>query len=124
MLTPNKENNESKHAWISFYNSEAEKDVNAYLSSRKDLDPRLFPLSKRHVLRIFTRTREKTRIKITPQLLRYWFCCEMGNLGVQDRYVDAFCGRVPRSILAKHYTDYSPDRLKLIYDQANLKVLK
>jgi hypothetical protein len=30
---------------------------------------------------------------------------------------------VPRSILAKHYTDFSPEKLKEIYDKANLKVL-
>jgi intergrase/recombinase len=47
----------------------------------------------------------------------------MGELGVPDRYIDAFCGRVPRSILARHYTDYSPERLKRIYDKANLRVL-
>jgi intergrase/recombinase len=47
----------------------------------------------------------------------------MGEAGVPDRYVDAFCGRLPRSVLARHYTDYSPTRLKKIYDQANLKVL-
>lgn len=48
--------------------------------------------------------------------------CEMGSLGVQDRYVDAFCGRVPQSILARHYTDYSPERLKEIYDRADLRL--
>jgi intergrase/recombinase len=42
----------------------------------------------------------------------------MGRLGVPDRYVDAFCGRVPQSVLARHYTDFSPERLKEIYDQA------
>jgi len=47
----------------------------------------------------------------------------MGELGVQDRYIDAFCGRVPKSILARHYTDYSPERLKRRYDKAGLKVL-
>ncbi|MCJ7635580.1 hypothetical protein MUP77_24720 [Candidatus Bathyarchaeota archaeon] len=47
----------------------------------------------------------------------------MGKLGVQDRYVDAFCGRVPQSILARHYTDYSPERLKEVYERAGLKVL-
>jgi len=123
MLTPNKENNESKHTWVSFYNSEAEKALHKYLGSRKDSDPRLFPISKRHVLRIFKRAGEISGIKITPQLLRDWFCCEMGELRVQDRYVDAFCGRVPRSILARHYTDYSPKKLKRIYDKAGLKVL-
>jgi len=40
-----------------------------------------------------------------------------------DRYVDAFCGRVPRSVLARHYTDFSPERLKRVYDKAGLKVL-
>ena len=54
--------------------------------------------------------------------LREWFCCEMGNLRVSDRYIDAFCGRTPKSVLARHYTDYSPERLKRIYDKANLKV--
>jgi len=47
----------------------------------------------------------------------------MGELGVQDRYIDAFCGRVPKSILARHCTDYSPERMKKIYDEAGLKVL-
>ena len=56
-------------------------------------------------------------------MLRVWFCNKMGELGVQDRYIDIFCGRAPKSVLAKHYTDYSPKRLKAIYDKANLKVL-
>lgn len=47
----------------------------------------------------------------------------MGKLGVPDRYVDAFCGRVPRRVLARHCTDFSPEKLKEIYDKADLKVL-
>jgi len=47
----------------------------------------------------------------------------MGKLGVPDRYVDALWGRVPRSVLARHYTDFSPERLKEIYDKAGLKAL-
>ena len=50
--------------------------------------------------------------------------CEMGRLSVPNRYVDTFCGRVLRSILARHYTDFSPKKLKEIYDKAGLKVLK
>jgi len=123
MLRPRKGENQSKHVWLSFYNGEAEKALNEYLSSRRDSDPRLFPICKRHVLRIFKKGREATGIKVTPQVLRDWFCCEMGQLGVQDRYVDAFCGRVTKSVLARHYTDYSPERLKRIYDKANIKVL-
>jgi hypothetical protein len=47
----------------------------------------------------------------------------MGVLGVSDRYIDAFCGRTPKSVLARHYTDYNSERLRRIYDEANLKVL-
>jgi hypothetical protein len=47
----------------------------------------------------------------------------LGRLNVPDRYVDAFCGRVPQSILARYYTDFSPERLKEIYDQAGPMIL-
>jgi len=68
-------------------------------------------------------TREETGVYLSPQDLRFWFCSEMGSLGISDRDIDAFCSRVPQSILARHYTDYSPERLKEIYDKVGLKVL-
>ena len=67
--------------------------------------------------------KQRTGVNISWQDLRFWFCNKMANLGVQDRYVDAFCERVPQSVLARHYTDDSPQKLKEIYDKANLKVL-
>ncbi|RLI33496.1 hypothetical protein DRO66_10130 [Candidatus Bathyarchaeota archaeon] len=45
----------------------------------------------------------------------------MAEQGVQDRYIDTFCGRTPKSVLARHYTDYNPERLMRIYDKVNLK---
>jgi intergrase/recombinase len=71
----------------------------------------------------FLKASNRLGIKITPQTLREWFCSEMGRLGVPDRYVDAFCGRVPNSVLARHYTDFSPERLKEIYEKVGLKIL-
>ena len=47
----------------------------------------------------------------------------MLQLGVSETYVDAFCGRVPKSVLARHYTDFSPEKLIEIYKKADLKVL-
>ena len=47
----------------------------------------------------------------------------MARLGVSDRFVDAFQGRIPRSVLARHYTGYFLESLKQIYDKAGLKVL-
>ena len=71
----------------------------------------------------WSRMSKRINIHVSPTVLRAWFPTEMGELGVQDRYIDAFCGRVPKSILARHYTDYSPERLKRIYDKAGLRVL-
>jgi len=124
MLKPRKSPNESKHTWLSFYNAEAERELKKYLALRKDSNPKLFPISKKQLLRTFKKAWQISEVKVTPQILRDWFCCEMGNLGVQDRYVDAFCGRMPKSVLARHYTDYSPRKLKQIYDKAKLTVLR
>src|SRR5436309_11835647 len=56
----------------------------------------------------FNRAQLKTGIVVKPQILREWFCNELGKLGVPDRFVDALCGRLPRSVLARRYSDYSP----------------
>jgi len=110
----------TKKSWITFYNSECEKYLNWI--DNLDEDEEIFPCT-RSLREAFWKAEKLTRIHITPQVLREWFCCEMGRLGVQDRYVDAFCGRVPQSVLARHYTDYSPDRLKEIYDKADIRIL-
>ena len=47
----------------------------------------------------------------------------MINQGVSETYVDAFCGRVPKSVLARHYTDFSPKVLKGIYCSIDLDLL-
>jgi len=124
MIAPNNGYiNRTKRCWYSFFNEEAAEVLEKYLASRNDSDPRLFLLIRRKAIKIFQGASEDSRIKLRIKDLRDWFCCQMGELGVQDRYIDAFCGRVPKSILARHYTDYSPERLKRIYDRANLKVL-
>ena len=46
-----------------------------------------------------------------------------GESLIPDRFVDVFQGRAPRSVLAKHYTGKGLERLKRIYDKADLKVL-
>jgi integrase len=114
----------TKRRWATCFNREAEQALRAYLSERPDLGPdsKLFP-AKSEAARVFNRASKASGVKITPQVLREWFACELARLGVPDRYVDAFCGRVPRSVLARHYTDYSPERLREIYERAGLRVL-
>ncbi len=121
-VIPSKNGNRTKHAWVSFFNEECKQALEEYLSTRKDTSPRLFPFECLKFYKMWKEAREETGLDITPQVLREWFACELGRLGVPDRYVDAFCGRVPRSILARHYTDFSPERLKEIYDKAKIRM--
>ncbi len=125
MITPrNHGSSRTKQSFVSFYNDEAERALKEYLPIRSKRAKRLFAMGHKRFCRMWRNAREQSGIEMSCQDLRFWFASEMGRLGVADRYVDAFCGRVPRSILARHYTDYSPERLKSIYDRANLKVLE
>ncbi len=120
MILPKQDNSETKRCWVTFFNEEAKYWLKRYLKEANIKTGRIFSKARNiRSMRI-----KRFNGKIIPQVLREWFCCEMGRLGVPDRYVDAFCGRVPRSVLARHYTDFSPERLKEIYDKANLKVLE
>ncbi len=123
MLAPIDEESQTKHTWFSFFNGEALDAYHQYQKEEPPLDGKLFRGAS-HVNQIFKETSEKTGIKISPQVLREWFCQTMGELGVPDRFVDALCGRVPKTVLGKRYSDYSPQRLKKIYDRAGLRVLE
>lgn len=48
----------------------------------------------------------------------------MSQLGVDAKYIDAFCGRTKSSVLEKHFLDDSPERLKEIYDEAGITMLE
>jgi integrase len=124
MITPDNHEGETKKSWVSFYNEEAEQALKEYLATKKpSRSDRLFPMQRQEVVELWKTARDKTGLKITPQRLRQWFCSEMLRLGVSETHVDAFCGRVPKSVLARHYTDFSPEKLKEIYNQARLEIL-
>ena len=124
MIRPSK-STRTKTQGLTFYNLEAELELKKYLSTRKELtqESKVFDICRAKLGEIFTRASRDSGIHLTPQMLREWFCSEMLSKGVQEVYVDAFCGRVPKSVLARHYTDFSPERLKEIYDKANLRIL-
>ena len=123
MITPNNHNGETKKSWVSFYNDEAEQALQEYLKTKKhSRSQRLFPMQRDEVVELWKSAREKTGIDITPQKLRQWFCSEMLRLSVSETYVDAFCGRVPKSVLARHYTDFSPQKLEEIYEKAKIRI--
>jgi integrase len=122
MIRPPNTYSRTKKIWYSFYNEETERVLIEYLNKYQPTEY-LIPMQKRNVNKRFAKASEKSGVKMNPKDLRDIFCVMMGEMAVPDRYIDAFCGRVPKSILARHYTDYSPERLKRIYDKAGLTVL-
>jgi integrase len=121
MIVPRSHSGETKRSWATFFNEEAEQALKQYLATRKDDSPKLFRVSPHTFIDIWKYAAQDSSVAVTPQVLREWFCDEMGRLGTPDRYVDAFCGRVPGSVLAKRYSDYAPEKLKQIYDKAGLR---
>jgi intergrase/recombinase len=79
-------------------------------------------MQRNEVVQLWKVAKEKTGLNITPQKLRQWFCSEMLRLGISETYVDAFCGRVPKSVLARHYTDFSPEKLREIYEEVHFHI--
>jgi len=125
MIIPQSRSRNTKNQWVTFYNPEAEVWLLRWLKQYKPAeDERVFPHSRFVYYKAFKRASQPTSTTITPQILRAWFAEEIGRLGVPDRYIDAFCGRVPKSVLARHYTDFSPHKLKEIYERAGLRVLE
>jgi len=94
-----------------------------YLAARGDRKEKLFPVWMPGFKKVWKEAAERSGVYLTPKALRFWFANEMARLGVPDRFIDAFQGRIPRSVLARHYTDHSLENLKAIYDKAGLKVL-
>lgn len=124
MILPAEERNPTKLQYVTFFNDEAKPLLQKLIAERSPgPDDLIFGVRKDPLKRGFEHATMTCGYNITPKVLRYWFCNEMGRLGVQDRYIDAFCGRISRSVLARHYTDYSPECLKAIYDKASLSVL-
>ena len=122
MVIPGNHSGETKKSWVTFFNEEAERVLKEYLATRDDENHKLFRISPHTFIRIWKEGYNKTGVRITPQILRKWFCDELGNLGAPDRCVDAFCGRVPKSVLARRYTDFALDKLQRIYAKADLRI--
>lgn len=104
MLIPHVHGGQTKHSWVSFYKTDIEKIPEVHQDT---------------VSHAFLKTSKTTGIKIYPHLLRSVFARDMSKAGVQDRFIDAFCGRTPQNVLAKSYSDFSPEALKEIYEKAN-----
>jgi len=116
------QNGSTKNSWITCFNLEAQTHLRRYLKNRR-IGP-IWQVGETGIRKAFNRANRKTGLHITPQVLRFWFANEMSRLGMSDRFIDALQGRTPRSILARHYSDFSVERLKEAYDKAGLSILQ
>jgi integrase len=116
----------TKHSWASFYNKECEEALARHIATMSPAIKsrgKLFPLSSRDFKDEWGRAKAISQVNLKFKDLRDFFAQSMLDLGVQSIYIDAFSGRAPGSVLAKHYIDLSPQKLKQVYDHAGLKVL-
>ncbi|GEM_PF-1546232 len=110
----------TKHSWISFVTQQTINILYGYfgVSSFDSNDNfNLFSHSSRLVQNHFEKASEQLVIKLNPHMLRTIFTEKCTISGIKDKYIDAFCGRTPQSVLAKNYTDYSPASLKREYEK-------
>ena len=105
----------TKSSWISFMTSQVSEFVASYVESL--YHERLFSLSYKSVQENFQKISEETGIKIKPHLLRTIFTEKCTQSGIEEKYIDAFCGRISQNIIRKHYTDYSPEAMRRHYDK-------
>jgi len=113
-------NGNNKSSWISFMTQQVGGFIENYV---EDLtENTLFSISYETVQKNFQKVSEETGIKINPHLLRTVFTEKCTKSGLEEKYIDAFCGRIPQSVIRKHYTDYSPEAMRIHYDkiEANL----
>lgn len=105
----------TKSSWISFMTSQVSEYVQSYVESL--YDDKLFSVSYKTVQENFQRISEETGIKIKPHLLRTVFTEKCTQAGIEEKYIDAFCGRISQNVIRKHYTDYSPEAMRRHYDK-------
>jgi intergrase/recombinase len=98
---------------------ECEKVLEEHLTKPRQASEHLFSASHDERDYLFVETQKKTGLNFTPKSFRFFFANKMSKLGVQDRFIDAFQGHIPRSVLTRHYTDYSLENLKRFATKPN-----
>ena len=110
---------ETKSSWISYITNQTAGYMQSYIETEiYDTDnPKLFDISYNKVQESFQSISYKTAIFIKPHLLRTIFSEKCSEAGIDGKYIDAFCGRIPKKVLDANYTVYSPKSLREQYDK-------
>jgi len=112
---------DTKDSWISFVTNQTMEYLESYIESdefgKSNDDSKLFSVSYKAVQENFKKVSDMTGISIIPHLLRTVFTEKCTQAGIDEKYIDAFCGRISQNIIRKHYTDYSPESMRRHYDK-------
>ena len=107
----------TKHSWVSFTTVKMVKILETYIEKNYLADhEEIFSINSRTIQNNFKLVSKKLGIELTPHVLRSVFTEKCTIAKIPDKYIDALCGRTSPSIIAKHYTDYSPEKLRLQYN--------
>ncbi len=105
----------NKSSWLSFMTNQVMEYFSDYIENLTT--EKIFSIAYKSVQENFQKVSEETGIKINPHLLRTVFTEKCTKSGIEEKYIDAFCGRIPQSVIRKHYTDYSPEAMKIHYSK-------
>jgi len=110
---------QTKHSYLSFVTEQTCEMLFDYFDDNNKLDNHdllLFDVSARSIQNDFQNASLETGIEINPHMLRTVFTEKCTKAGIIEKYIDAFCGRTPKRIIAKHYSDYSAEAMRKQYD--------
>jgi len=107
----------TKHSWVSFFTNQIAKILENYIEEKYIANnEKIFSIESRTIQNNFKLVSEQLGLDLTPHVLRSVFTEKCTMAKIPDKYIDALCGRTSPSIIAKHYTDYSPEKLRLQYN--------
>ena len=108
----------TKSSWLSFVTRQTLVQVSDFVNKMNlQHDSNLFSISERTAQQNFKDASEYTGIIINPHLLRTVFTEKCTLAKIPDKHINAFCGRISEGMISKHYTDYSPSKLREQYDK-------
>ncbi|MGQ0790754.1 MAG: tyrosine-type recombinase/integrase, partial [Nitrosopumilaceae archaeon] len=110
---------DTKSAWISYITPQTAQYLEDYVETQLyDPDnPKLFDFSYNTVQEAFKKASIQIGVFIKPHFLRTVFTEKCTQAGIEGKYIDAFCGRIPKKVLEANYTVYSPQSLRVQYEK-------
>jgi len=108
---------ETKSAWFGFFTEQAAGILQGYVNHYGfEDDDDIFSVTYNQVYEELERVSNATGIRIKPKYLRTVFVERCIDAQIDKNVIDVFEGRIGKSVQAKHYRDYSPERLKQHYN--------